>query len=61
MQDIMEKEEEKKNVVLNDQELKEVAGGKHLSGKPCWRIMEKIPCEQEIGCFWTWDGKCIKN
>ena len=57
----MEKEEEKKNVVLNDEELKEVAGGKRFTGRPCDRIKERIDCENELRCFWTWDGKCIKN
>ena len=60
MEDIMEKEEEKKNVVLNDEELKEVAGGKIFSG-PCWKKKKKIDCEREIGCFWTMYGECIKN
>jgi hypothetical protein len=60
MKDIMEKEEEKKNVVLNDEELKEVAGGKIFSG-PCWKKKNKLDCEREIACFWTIYNQCIKN
>lgn len=54
--------EEKKNVILNDEELKEVAGGKrHTLGTRCSDWKRKIDCEKEIRCFWTWDGKCIRN
>ena len=51
MEIIMDKEE-KKNVILNDEELKEGAGGKrHTLGTRCSDWKRKIDCEKEIRCF----------
>ena len=51
-----ENKENKENIILTDEELKEVAGGASGSGlevNPCtWRYTP-IACKQHKGCMWT--------
>ena len=55
-----ENKENKENIILTDEELKEVAGGTSGGGlevNPCaWRYTP-IACKQHKGCMWT-GSKC---
>ena len=52
----MENENKDKNIILTDEELKEVAGGvsgSRFEENPCaWRNTP-IACKQHKGCMWT--------
>jgi hypothetical protein len=53
----MENENKDKNIVLTDEELKEVAGGAVLWGNPCERILNLKDCVGKKICKWV-GNKC---
>ena len=53
----MENENKDKNIILTDDELKEVAGGAALWGNPCERILNMKDCVEKKACKWV-GNKC---
>ena len=57
----MENENKDKNVILTDEQLKEVAGGgtpdSGFVSNPCAFRKSPIVCKQHQGCMWT-GSKC---
>ncbi len=57
-------ENKKKNVVLTDEELKDVAGGAKrvtMLDKICEEYKTETECEKDRRCIWSSFGKCIVN
>ena len=52
-----ENKENKENIILTDEELKEVAGGAVLWGNPCERILNSKECVGKKACKWV-GNKC---
>ena len=58
-----ENKENKENIILTDEELKEVAGGAPDSGfvsNPCAFRNSPITCKQHQGCMWTGSECTVK-
>ena len=52
-----ENKENKENIILTDEQLKEVAGGAALWGNPCERILNMKDCVEKKACKWV-GNKC---
>ena len=57
----MENENKDKNIILTDEELKEVAGGARAGSAGCIRYLKSEECAKKSDrCRWS-NGKCISK
>ena len=56
----MEKENKDKNIILTDEQLKEVAGGARAGSAGCIRYLNGEECVKQMLCKWS-NGKCVSR
>ena len=52
--------ENKENIILTDEELKEVAGGARAGSAGCMQYLKGEECVQQMLCKWS-NGKCVSK